>query len=315
MGSRWHRVTRTLVGLYPGWWRERYGAELLEVLDQHDITLRTVGNLLAHVLLARLAPRASHGKGFTMPRLRPRLVALVAAFPLFLIAFASWFSADEPVDSHAISASIAGHLPLWRIAESVMSVCLQIMAAALILGATAVAAVRVRSPHRRRAIGYGAAALFAFGGPAVFLAGLATHPNTPPAHPELYLLALVLGLLVGIAVLAVAALRARTDRPTARVVAVPATLLSLVLLVTFTALVGYTADLSVHGVPLITVGTPGIEHTASVHIYPVDALPAEYRGLLPSLIVSLVASLAALTGAAYAALGAIRGIRTTPSPA
>jgi hypothetical protein len=98
-------------------------------------------------------------------------------------------------------------------------------------------------------------------------------------------------------------------------VAIPAALASLVLLVTFAALAGYTTDLLVHGVPLIIPATPGIEHTAAVHVYPVNALPAGYHGWLRSLIVSLLASLAALTGATYATLGAIRGTRTPPSPA
>jgi hypothetical protein len=300
-----------IVGWYPNWWRDRYGTELLEVLDQHDASVRTVGNLFVHAVLTRATPRPHGQGGFAMPRLRPRLVALVAAFPLFLVAFAGWFTADEPVDSHAIVAS-AG-LPAWRVAEEVMSVCVQAMAIALILGAAVVAIQRARSRKPMRAIGYGLAGLVILGGPAVFLAAFASHPNTPPAHPEFYLLALVVGALVAIGVLAVGALRARSDRRTAALVAGPATVLAIVLSATFAALVGYAADMFVHGVPLITAGTPGVEHTASVHVYPVDALPAEYHGWLSSLIVALLASLAALAAAAYAVLGMMRGVRTAAS--
>jgi hypothetical protein len=295
------------VGWYPAWWRARYGAELLDVLDQHDVTPRTVANLLVHAALTRAMPRPGGQGGIAMPRLRPRLVALVAVFPLFLVAFLGWFSADEPVDSSAIVDSVG--LPLWRVAEKVMSVCLEVMAVGLILSAAVIAVRRVSGRRTPQAVRYGIAGLLVVGGPAVLLTALVTHPHTPPAHPELYLLAFAVGLLVAIGVLAVGALRAQADRRTARVVAAPATVLAVVLAATFTALIGYAADLLVHGIPVV-VATPGGEHTASVQVYPVNALPEEYHGWLPSLIVALLASLAALAAATYAAHGAIRGLRT-----
>ena len=48
------RLSRALVGCYPRRWRERYGAELLEVLDQHRPGARTVLNLAASALGAHL---------------------------------------------------------------------------------------------------------------------------------------------------------------------------------------------------------------------------------------------------------------------
>jgi len=41
------RVSRFLVGCHPRRWRDRYGEEMLEVLDQHQPTARTVVSLWA----------------------------------------------------------------------------------------------------------------------------------------------------------------------------------------------------------------------------------------------------------------------------
>jgi hypothetical protein len=57
---------------YPMTWRDRYGPELLEVLEQHDVTPRTVGNLLLPV--GGAVPRCSTTRpmpaGSTVVRLR-----------------------------------------------------------------------------------------------------------------------------------------------------------------------------------------------------------------------------------------------------
>ena len=45
------RLSRLLVGCHPRRWRERYSEEMLDVLDQHQATARTV---------ASLAPGHSH---------------------------------------------------------------------------------------------------------------------------------------------------------------------------------------------------------------------------------------------------------------
>jgi len=41
------RLSRVLVGCHPRRWRDRYGEEMLDVLDQHRPTARTVVNLWA----------------------------------------------------------------------------------------------------------------------------------------------------------------------------------------------------------------------------------------------------------------------------
>jgi len=50
------RLSRVLVGCHPRRWRERYGGEMLDVLDQHQASARTVLNLTASVLSAHADP-------------------------------------------------------------------------------------------------------------------------------------------------------------------------------------------------------------------------------------------------------------------
>ena len=50
------RLSRFLVSCYPPRWRQRYAAELLEVLDQHQPTAQTVVSLCAGAVSAQLDP-------------------------------------------------------------------------------------------------------------------------------------------------------------------------------------------------------------------------------------------------------------------
>jgi hypothetical protein len=315
MPSGWYPVARAMLRWYPPSWRARYGDELLDVLDEHDVTARTVRNLFLHAMLARLQPRLSGEGAFVMPRLRPRLLALVTAFPLFLLAFGGWFIADEPTDSDMIIAATGGTMPVWRVAETVMGLCLEIMVVALIVCALVVAILRARGGRRWRAIGHWVAAALIASGATVLVATAAIHSDTPPPHPELFLLVLVVGVLTGMFILGNAAARARSDRRTAQLVVVPAAFVSTVLLAAFVALVGYAADMAVHGIPLITDAIPGDGSTGSVHVYPIDALPADHGDWLPSMVGALVVSLVAFAGATSAVVGAIRGLRVAAAPA
>jgi WD40 repeat protein len=56
------RLSRFLVRCYPPRWRQRYGAELLEVLGQHQPTARTVLNLWAGAVSAHLDPAWRTGR-------------------------------------------------------------------------------------------------------------------------------------------------------------------------------------------------------------------------------------------------------------
>jgi hypothetical protein len=243
-----------------------------------------------------------------MPRLRPRLIALVLAFPLFLVAYLTWFTSDEPLDSDMVTTSLDGHTPVWRMAEHVLGASLLIVLAVLVLTATTVAVLRSRGGSRLRRAGYGFAAVVAGGGPVVFLYGVLTHPHGAPPHPERYLVALVAGLLVGIGVLIAAAFAARPERRVAVLAAVPAVLLSLVLLAVSVSIAGYAVDLFAHGVPVIVDGV-------EVDPYRVTAMPAQYHTWPTVTVIALVASLAALASAGYAAIGTLTAASQGPRSA
>jgi WD40 repeat protein len=80
------RLSRFLVGCHPRRWRERYREEMLEVLDQHHPTARTVLNLAASVLSTHVDP-AYRTEGLSMTRLRrAALISAAAVVPIALIA-------------------------------------------------------------------------------------------------------------------------------------------------------------------------------------------------------------------------------------
>ena len=60
-------VSRVLVGWHPRRWRERYGEEMLDVLDQHHPTARTVVSLWASVVGAQLDRGLAHGPAVAVP--------------------------------------------------------------------------------------------------------------------------------------------------------------------------------------------------------------------------------------------------------
>ncbi len=70
------RLYRFLVGCHPPRWRQRYAAELLEVLNQHRPTSRTVLNLCASAVSAHLDPAWQAG---WHPTIRLRRWAWIAA--------------------------------------------------------------------------------------------------------------------------------------------------------------------------------------------------------------------------------------------
>jgi hypothetical protein len=295
---------------YPLLWRQRYGVELLDILDQHEVTGRTVLNLFLHAVRARLKVDLTPEAGVAMPRLRLRLVVLAAVFPLYAVAFASWFSVDEPVDSDLIKAAAGDRVPIYRVAEAIVGLGLIAVAITLIVTAAFAATLRAREALAARdgstgaAIGYLLAAVLAVGGPAVFLLAWVTHPRQAPTHPQWYILALFLGVAVGLGVLITRAAGAPLNRRVAVVAAVPATVMSVIMLATSAALTAYMADMVAHGVPVITYGV--------VETYPVGAMPADHSGWLITLVVALVASLAAMVGAGYAAVGTVRAARFRP---
>jgi hypothetical protein len=89
-------LSRALVGCHPRRWRERYGEEMLDVLDQHHPTARTVASLAASAVSAHANPAYRTGR---LPLSRSRLrraagisagvaAGLVLAFGV--LGFAAW---------------------------------------------------------------------------------------------------------------------------------------------------------------------------------------------------------------------------------
>ena len=107
------RLSRALVGWHPRRWRERYREEMLEVLDQHHPTVRTVASLGASAVGAHLDP-AYRTDRLSLARLRrAALTAAVVAAPLALVlgpvGYRMWQdsywhpAADEPLETAAFS--------------------------------------------------------------------------------------------------------------------------------------------------------------------------------------------------------------------
>jgi hypothetical protein len=305
MRTRWYSIARTLVRWYPASWRDRYGDELLDVLEQHDVTARTVRNLLLHAAIARVQPRLSREGTFVMPRLRPRLVALVTAFPLFLIAFAGWIVAADPLNR--LTPAIAGErMPLWSLSAVVINMCSTIVVPALILGALVVALLRARGSGPWTAAGHLVAAAVAVIGLIAYIVILTGQRHPLPIQTKIHFFqALELGIVVAITILTNAAARARSEPRTARIVVIPAVMFAVVLLVTFVAMAWFAAGFVVNGVPVWPDVAPGTGHI--VYTYRIEDLPAAQSGWLTALIISLVASLGAFVGAVYAVVGALRG--------
>jgi WD40 repeat protein len=110
-------LSRVLVGCHPRRWRVRYGEEMLDVLDQHRPTARTVASLAASVLSTHVDP-AYRSEVLSMPRLRrAALISAAVAVPLTVIlgpvGYGIWQddhwhpAADENLVSVAFSAHTA----------------------------------------------------------------------------------------------------------------------------------------------------------------------------------------------------------------
>lgn len=80
------RLSRFLVGWHPRRWRQRYGEEMLDVLDQHQASARTVLSLAASAASTHLDP-AYRMEGLSMASLRRNaLIWAVIAALLMVIA-------------------------------------------------------------------------------------------------------------------------------------------------------------------------------------------------------------------------------------
>ena len=76
-------LARRAVGWYPRRWQERYADEVLDVLDQHRVSARTVLNLAANAAAARLDPTYRQEGPPVLNRLRTGLTVLVVLTAFF----------------------------------------------------------------------------------------------------------------------------------------------------------------------------------------------------------------------------------------
>jgi WD40 repeat protein len=90
------RLSRALVGCHPRRWRERYGEEMLDVLDQHHLTARTVASLAASALSTHVDP-AYRTERLPLSRSRLRRAAVTSAavaaglvLACGMLGFAAW---------------------------------------------------------------------------------------------------------------------------------------------------------------------------------------------------------------------------------
>jgi WD40 repeat protein len=80
------RLSRVLVGWHPRRWRDRYGEEMLDVLDQHQASGRTVASLAASVLSTHADPAYRTGR-LPLARLRRGALMSAAIAGPFVLAF------------------------------------------------------------------------------------------------------------------------------------------------------------------------------------------------------------------------------------
>ena len=84
------RLSRLLVRCHPRRWRDRYGEEMLEVLDQHHPTARTVVSLWASAVSAQLDP-AWRTERLSLPRLRRAALISAAITASLMLVFGLLF--------------------------------------------------------------------------------------------------------------------------------------------------------------------------------------------------------------------------------
>lgn len=142
---------RVILGLYPSGWRARYGAELEDVLDQHQITVRTVVDLALGAVDAYRHPEL--GPAEVLPpseRLRSGFGSMLLASVVFGLAWVAILSVRlRAVPGRA--SDLQNH-PDLGLAIALVQVAGAISLLAIMAGAVAsVAAVSVgqgRQPRR-----------------------------------------------------------------------------------------------------------------------------------------------------------------------
>ena len=130
-GSRgMQRLARALVALYPEAWRERYGDEMIALLEDDPPGMRGLASLLAGAAGAHLRPRDGWSRQLApAARMRLTLVALFSCWIALALAGAAF---QKGTEDRLFAAAGAGH-PLLDAARAAV-------VGGAILGAVAIAA-------------------------------------------------------------------------------------------------------------------------------------------------------------------------------
>ncbi|HET8910838.1 MAG TPA: hypothetical protein VFN23_05205 [Ktedonobacteraceae bacterium] len=89
------RIVTWILHFYPCKWRERYYEEMLEVLEQHTISMFTIFDLLLGALDARLDPSYRSEEGFMLSRIRDARtlsILFIGALAMFMFSATFWLN-------------------------------------------------------------------------------------------------------------------------------------------------------------------------------------------------------------------------------
>lgn len=114
------RVVRTVLRVYPRWWRERYGTELLDLLERERLTSRVILDVLAAALRERAA--SSLAWQVTAVALLALLPFMVAYYFLYLAMNRQMMgAAGDPLLGLILHPEVLGQLWLTPLAVAVCS--------------------------------------------------------------------------------------------------------------------------------------------------------------------------------------------------
>lgn len=145
LSTRWAgRILR----LYPRPWRDRYGEEMAVVLRQHDVTPRTLANLLGGALDAHLHSGIIVAESdVALRRMRGSELAIFCAFVLFAAAWAPLQNIRDPLaDWHA---AVHAH-PQFRVLLDVIDGAGLIALLAVVVGGVPILTVALVSAIREK---------------------------------------------------------------------------------------------------------------------------------------------------------------------
>ncbi len=108
-----HAAARVLLRCYPRAWRDRYGAEVADILDRHPITPFTLVDLALSALDARRHPDLAPGEVLAAShRTRSGLVSIFVAYLVFAPCWAAVLSVRDPLPPWEAAMALHGDLYL-----------------------------------------------------------------------------------------------------------------------------------------------------------------------------------------------------------